>query len=124
MTSRRTPWKSQPRDTRAHGVIEKYLNEHGVDSGFEMRIPMQDHRSANEGRLSVRRGARHFGPSAAAWVAGPGGEQCLEECPDPEAPHAVVFSLWSKNKGRGHVYVQAAGNPANLKYNPWSKRMR
>lgn len=123
MTSRRTPWKNQPRDTRAHGVIEKYLSEHRADSGTEMTIPMPDHRSANEGRLSVRRGARHFGVSAAAWVTGQDREQCPgEDCPDPQAPHALVFALWSKDTARTHVFRETAGNPANLKFNPWSKR--
>jgi hypothetical protein len=119
----RHPFKQTPRDTRAHKLIEHYLNNYGVDSGVKETIPMQDHHAANEGRLSVRRGARHFGGlSAAAWVIDQDGEQCIDECRDPRAPHALVFSLSSKERGRAHVYREAGGDPANLKYNPWARR--
>ncbi len=120
----RSPWKNQPRDTSAHVIIEKYLREHGADSEVKKVIPMPGHAAANQGRLSLNRGARHFGVSPSAWVVDQDGRRCADGCPDPQAPHAVVFLLWSAASGRAHVYRQAGGNPDNLKYNPHRKGRR
>jgi hypothetical protein len=106
----RHPFKSQPRDERAHAVIEHYVARHGVDSGHELPIDFPDHYAANEGRLSVRRGARHYGIRCAAWVT------------DHEDGTAVMtFQLWSPERARQHVYKQAAGDPKRLKYNPYAR---
>ena len=119
----RHPFKQTPRDTRAHGIIEWYLGEHGADSGYEHTTPAAGgHDAANEGRLCIRRGARHFGLSAAAWVIGPDGQPCVYDCQDPQAPHALVFSLHSKERGRAYVGRETGGDPARLKYNPYARR--
>jgi hypothetical protein len=118
----RHPFKQAPRDTSAHAVIEQYLDKRGIDSGFQETIPMASHRAANGGRLSIRRGARHFGISAAARVTDQAGEQCVDDCQDPDAPHALVFSLHSKATGRGYVFRQSGGRAENLKYNPHGPR--
>jgi hypothetical protein len=122
MPSRRHPFKQTPRDTRAHAVIEKYLSEHGADSGAQMTIPMPDHQAANEGRLSVNRGARHYDVSASARVTDQDGEHCTYDCADPAAPHALVFALWSREGARAHVFRESGGRPENLRYNPWARR--
>lgn len=117
----RHPFKQTPRDTRAHGLIEWYLGKHGADSEYEQTMPMPDHHAANEGRLCVRRGARHFGVSAAAWVIGQDGQPCADDCQAPQTPHALVFSLHSKERSRAYVARKAGGDPANLKYNPYAR---
>ena len=45
---------------------------------------------------------------------------------DPAAPHYTRFRLWPKNEARTHIFRQTGGDPANLKYNPWtaSKRVK
>jgi len=117
----RHPFKATPRDTRAHKLIEWYLGEYGTDSQHEHTVKIRAHDNANEARLSVRRGASHYGVSAAAWVCRDG-EQCAGDCPDPDAVHDLTFSLHSKGEARRHVARQAGGNSGNLKYNPFAKR--
>jgi len=121
--SSRSPWKSQPRDTRAHRLIERYLEGPGADSKYQKTLKIRTHDAANDSRLSVRRGAMHYGVSAAVWVQGPDGAQCrASDCPDPEGIHSVIFSLHTKAAARRHVAKQTGGDPAKLVYNPFRSR--
>jgi hypothetical protein len=127
MPSRRHPFKQTPRDTRAHTLIEHHLNRYGLNTGDETAVRFEqdgydNHAAANQGRLSIRRGARHYDVSAAARVTDQDGQQCVYDCADPAAPHALVFSLWSKDHGRAHVFRQSGGDPAALKYVPYGRR--
>ena len=119
----RHPFKQQPRDTSAHRLLEYVLNQGYLDSGEDFVLGgTLTHESANEARLSVRRGARHFGLSCAARVIGPDGEQCTYDCPDPSAAHTIAFQLYSKNTARRYVTQQAGGDHTKLKYNPYGRR--
>lgn len=121
MSTGRHPFKQTPRDQRAHSLIEWYLAEHGT--GYEHTIQLKSHDAANEGRLSLRRGGRHYGVSVAAWVSRDG-ERCAGDCPAPQDPHALVFSLHSKDEGRAHVARAAGGNADNLRWNPYARRQK
>ena len=119
----RHPFKQQPRDTSAHRLLEYVLNRGYLDCGEDYVLPgALTHENANGARLSVRRGARHFGISCAARVIGPDGEQCTYDCPDPSAAHTIAFQLYSKNAARRYVTQQAGGDHTKLKYNPYGRR--
>lgn len=120
---RRHPFKQQPRDTRAHGLLESVLDQGYLDSGRDYVLEgTLTHEGANEARLSVRRGARHFGVSCAAWVVGPDGEQCTYDCPDPAAGHTLAFQLYNKEAAAQYLARQTGGDPSKLKYNPYGRR--
>jgi hypothetical protein len=123
MPSSRRPWKQIPRDIRGHRIIEEYLRDHGADSEYQRPVQLPSHRSANEGRLTIRRGATHYGVSAAAWVS-LDGQRCADDddCQDPQAEHLLTFVLYSKARAQRHVAGQAKGEPAGLKYNPYARR--
>lgn len=118
------PNARHPADTTADPVIAHAIQAGYLDSGNPFDIPMPDHESANRGRLSVNRSARRQNLSPGAWVAGSDGEPCKPPCPDPGAPHYTRFRLWSKNAGRTHVFRESGGDPAKLKYNPWTSHKR
>lgn len=115
-----------PADTRADPVIDHALEGGYLGSGEPFDIPMPDHDSANQGRLSVNRAARRRNLSPGAWVADQHGNPCYKDCADPSAPHYTRFRLWPKNEARTHVFRQTGGDPSKLKYNPWtaSKRVK
>lgn len=111
----------QPADTRADPVIADALDTGYLDSDAVYTIPgFPDHATANEGRLSVNRSARRQNLSPGAWVTDQDGQPCYKDCQAPSAPHEVHFRLWSKDRARTHVFRQSGGDPANLKYNPWT----
>ena len=85
---------------------------------------LASHDVANDGRLSVNRAARRRNLSPGAWVADQDGNPCYQDCQDPGAPHLVKFRLWSKNTARTHIFRQTGGDPAKLKYNPWTSHKR
>jgi len=121
----RHPFKQQERDTRAHGIIERYLGQHGTGNGHIQTIAgFAGHTAANQGRLSINRGARHYGLSPAAWVTDQHGDPCYRDCADPAAPHKVQFRLNDRDQARQHVFREAAGDPSRLKYNPYAPRNR
>ena len=108
-------------DTRADPVIQDALDRGYLDSDAVYVIPgFPTHDAANEGRLSVNRSARRQNLSPGAWVTDDAGDPCHKACQDPSAAHQVRFRLWSKDKARSHVFRESAGDPANLKYNPWT----
>jgi len=117
-TRRRTPWKAQDRDERAHELIEHILDTYGL--GHELAIPMAHHHAANAGRLSVRSAARHYGLSCATWVSSATSPRCVD-CPDENTPHVLHIRLYSKEEGRQFVIEQTGGDPGRLKYNPHEK---
>jgi hypothetical protein len=119
--SGRYPHASEKRDERAHGVIQDAIDKGYLDTGAKYMIPgLPGHGVANETRLSIGRGLVHFGLCKSAWVADSDGTPCYRDCQDPEAPHQAGFELHSKNKGRRYLVEQTGGNPAKLKYNPFS----
>jgi hypothetical protein len=115
----RHPFKAQERDERAHPLIERYLSLHGAD-GTEETVPrFGDHATMNGWRLSLNRGARHFGLSPAVIVIDQDGEQCYLDCADPAAPHGVRFAFFQLDAGKAHVLRQSNGQPGQMKYNPY-----
>jgi hypothetical protein len=108
-------------DKRADPVIEDALDKGYLDTDAAYDVPgLASHAIANDARLSVTRAARRANLSPAAWVADEAGNPCYKGCPAPDSPHMVRFKLWSKDKARGHVFQQSGGDPANLRYNPWT----
>jgi hypothetical protein len=109
-------------DTRADPIIARMIELGYLGSGEPFDIPMQDHDSANEGRLSVNRSARRQNLSPGAWVADQHGERCYKDCADPGAPHYLRVKLWPKDAARSHIFRESGGDPAKLKYNPWQRK--
>lgn len=108
-------------DKRADPVVDDALAKGFLDTDAPYDIPgLATHDIANTVRLSVTRAARRQNLSPAAWVADQAGNPCYKACADPDAPHTVRFKLWSKDKARGHVFRQSGGDPANLRFNPWT----
>src|SRR5260221_8884003 len=94
MASRpRHPFKAQERDERAHPLIERYLSLHGADGTEETVDRFADHETMNGWRLSLNRGAQHFGVRPAVIVIDQHGQQCYLDCADPAAPHGVRFAF-------------------------------
>lgn len=113
----------QPRDERAHGVIQDAIDRGMLDSGRPYVVPgLPNHDAANEARRSIARGLTHFGLASSAWVTDADGNQCWKDCKDPSAPHGAAFELHSKNKARAYVVGQTGGDPAKLKFNPYQSR--
>ena len=114
-------------DTRADPVLD-YAIEHGyLESGEVFDVAMDSHDSANDGRLSVNRAARRRNLAPGAWVADADGNPCnplKTPCADPAAPHYTRFRLWPKNEARTHIFRSTGGDPAQLKYNPWTSHKR
>lgn len=118
----RHPAALRPADHRADPVIEDAVAKGYLESGLVYAIPgFKTHNAAVEGRLSVTRSAKRQNLSAACWVADQDGTQCYKDCADPRAPHQVHFRLWTKESARAHIFRQTGGDPANLKYNPWTQ---
>lgn len=119
--SGRHPARLQKADTRADPVIKDAMDSGYMDSGAVYTIPgFPTHEAANQARLSVNRSARRQNLSTGAWVTGPDQNQCLADCQHPGEPHEVHFRLWSKDAARTHVFKESGGDPANLKWNPWT----
>ena len=116
------PNARHPADTSADPVIAKMIELGYLGSGNPFDIPMQDHNSANRGRLAVNRSARRQNLSPGAWVADETGEACRPPCAAPGAPHYLRVKLWAKTEGRTHIFRQTGGDPAKLKYNPWARK--
>lgn len=116
------PNARHPADTSADPVIAKMIEAGYLGSDTPFDIPMQDHDSANRGRLSVNRSARRQNLSPGAWVADEAGEPCYPPCAAPEAPHYLRVKLWAKKDARTHIFRQTGGDPAKLKYNPWARQ--
>jgi hypothetical protein len=107
-------------DKRADPVVQDALGKGYLDTDAVYVVPgFATHDAANEGRMSVNRSARRQNLSPGAWVADQDGQPCYKACQDPEAPHSVKFRLWSKDRGRTHVFRESGGDPQNLKWNPW-----
>lgn len=120
--SGRHPKAMQPRDERAHPVVQDAYAKGFLDTGTDYPIRgLASHKVANEVRLSIQRAQAHLGFAQAARVIDGDGLPCYKGCQDPSAPHGVTFRLWSKNGARAHVYKQTSGDPQNLKYNPWKR---
>jgi hypothetical protein len=93
-----------------------------MDSGRKYIVPgFPTHDAANEARLSITRGLKHFGASPAAWVTDSDGQQCYRDCKDPSAPHGAGFELHSQNAAKRHIVQQTGGDPSKLKYNPYAR---
>ena len=121
----RHPAGLRPRETRGHPFVRDAIDRGYVDSDIAYVIPpTAPHERANDLRKWIKAAGEHLGPSAAAWVTDQDGMQCWKACRDPDAPHGVKFKLWSKNEARKHVVAQSGGDPANLKYNPFSRGER
>jgi hypothetical protein len=119
----RHPFKQQPRDTRSHKYLEALLDQGALDSGEDNFVrELDNHNLANETRLTIRRGARHFGISAAVRVLRSDGTQCTYDCPDPDSPHDVALQLFSKEVAWRYLYQQTGGDASKLKYNPYKRR--
>ena len=112
----------QPRDERAHGIIEDALNKGYLDSGKPYVVPgFPSHDAANEARQSIARGLHHYGVAPAAWVTDSDGNQCYKNCQDPSAPHGAAFELHSKDRAKKHVVEQTGGDPSKLRFNPYAR---
>ena len=117
----RYPHAAGARDERAHGVIQDAIDKGYLDTGQKYIVGgLPSHDIANQTRVAITRGLVHFGLAPAAWVTDQAGEQCWKDCADPDAPHGAGFELHSKNEARKHVVRQTAGDPAKLKFNPYS----
>lgn len=118
--SARHPFKQRERDCRAHSLIEEYLRRHGTDGTEEIVRDFGDHATMNEWRLSLNRGARHYGLSPAVIVTGPDGEQCYLDCPDSAAPHGIRFAFHDPADAKAYLARKWTGaDPQPMKYNPY-----
>jgi len=123
------PASFQKRDESSHPLIKHALDEGYLNSGNAYLVTgFTDHDSANQGRLSVNRGGRHFNIGTAAYVVDANGEKCWEYtpegivCRDPGGPHQVHVRFFSKDAARGHIVQSTGGDPSKLRYNPWKRR--
>lgn len=116
------PKSMRQADTTADPFVEHALNQGYLDSDAAYDMPgAPGHEAAVKAMHSVCRSVRRRNLSPAAWIADESGIPCAEgACADPDASHMVRFKLWSKDKARGHVFRESAGDPGNLKYNPWA----
>ena len=122
MAGGRHPAALRPRETRGHAVVRDAIDRGFINSDLPYVIPPAGtHDQANEARRWIKAAGDHLGVSAAAWVTDRDGMQCWKACQNPNAPHGVRFKLWSKDEARKHVVRESGGNPANLKYNPFSR---
>lgn len=116
-------------DTRADPILEDAIGKGYMDTDevYTVGAPLPTHDVANKARVLIGNSARRRNLSAGAWVTDQDGQQCLDgwkgspPCADKNAPHLVKFKLWSKDKGRTHVFRASGGDPSNLKYNPWNR---
>lgn len=121
----RYPHAAGARDERAHGVIQDAVDKGYLDTGRKYYVPgLPDHETANQTRLSITRGLHHFGLAPAAWVTDEAGNPCYRDCKNPGAPHGAGFELHSKNSARKHVVKTTGGDPAKLRFNPYSPSPR
>jgi hypothetical protein len=121
------PNARHPADTRADPVIADVIAQGYMDSGevYTIGRAWPTHAAANEVRLSVNRSARRQNLSPGCWVTDQDGQKCnplQNPCQDPDAPHYVKLRLYSKDSGRTHIFRQSGGDPAKLKYNPWTRK--
>ena len=116
----------RPADRRGDPYIFDAMAKGYLDSNRTYAIRgFPTHRTADQGRMSINRSARRHNLSPASWVASENGEQCGprdKDCEEPDAPHQVRFTLWSRAAAREHVFKETGGDPAKLKYNPWTPR--
>ena len=118
----RHPASLRQRETRGHAVVRDAVDRGLINTDTEYVIPPAGtHEQANEARKWIKAAGDHYGVSAAAWVTDRDGTQCWKACRDPNAPHGVRFKLWSKDEARKHVVRESGGDPANLKWNPFSR---
>jgi hypothetical protein len=107
----RHPNALRPRDETAHPLLQDALDKGYLDSMQEYVVSgFPDNTSANEGRLAVRRAARHFNVAVAAF--------CKEQ---PDGTWSLHFRCHNKNAARAYVVQQTGGDPTKLKYNPFKK---
>jgi len=117
----RYPHASNSRDERAHDVIQDAIDKGYLDTGRKYVIPgLASHDIANETRVAITRGLRHFGLAPSAWVTDGDGNQCYKDCADPSAPHGAGFELHSKDAARKYLVRETGGDPAKLKFNPYA----
>ena len=121
----RNPNALRQRETRGHAVVRDAIDRGFINSDQPYVIPPSaTHDQANEARKWIKTAGDHLGVSAAPWVTDQDGMQCWKACRDPYAPHGVKFKLWSKDAARQHVVTKSGGDPANLKFNPFSRGER
>lgn len=119
----RYPHASKTRDERAHGVIQDAIDKGYLDSGRKYLITgLPGHDAANDARVSITRGLKHFNLSPSAWVTDGDGNQCFRDCKDPSAPHGAGFELHSKTAAKRYLVEQTGGDPSKLKFNPYAPR--
>lgn len=112
----------QPRDERAHPVVNDALDRGYLDTGREYPVDgIASHDAANEARLSVKNAATHLGVSEACWVVDGAGNPCGADCQAPGTPHGIRFRLHNKNAARAYITRQSGGDPSKLKYNPFQR---
>ena len=112
----------RPRDESAHPLIEHALAQGYLDTGAVYTVSgLTGHAAANQARLSLNRGGHHLNVATPSWVIDEAGQECYRACQDPQAPHGLRFRLYSKNSAREHVLRQSGGDPAKLKYNPFTR---
>lgn len=112
----------QPRDERAHPVVNDALDRGYLDTGREYPVDgIGGHDAANEARLSVKRAADHLGVSEACWVVDQAGNPCGQDCQAPGTPHGIRFRLHNQNSARAYINRQVGGDPSKLKYNPFQR---
>jgi len=125
MAGGRNPAALRQRETRGHTVVKDAIERGYINSDVPYVIPPAGtHEQANEARKWIKVAGDHYNVSTGAWVTDQDGMQCWKACRDANAPHGVRFKLWSKDEGRKHELRESGGNPANLKYNPFSRAER
>jgi hypothetical protein len=110
----RHPNALRQRDESAHPLLQDALDKGYLDNMQEYVVDgFPDNASANNGRLSVRRAARHFNVSVAAF--------CKQQ---PNGTWNLHFRVHSKNAARAYVVQQTGCDASKLKYNPFKKTPR
>lgn len=105
----------QPRDERAHPVVEDAINKGYLNTGRHYYVDGFDTEdTAQEARRSIYNACRHLNVSCSSRS----GEDVLQLT---DSSWRVQFRIYSKEHGRAHIAQQTGGDPSKLAWNPFQR---